>query len=126
MWDAGDYSEGSPLTGGQKRHTERRADVAETATSERRGVDFQVFSREWRWQPGCTPLRTTMLRLTQSRRAVLAAALREVAALIIGALALGWYVGDAQGSAVIPLVGVVAWAVSVGLAMAVTDGKSSR
>lgn len=67
-----------------------------------------------------------MLRLTQSRRAVLAEALRELAALIVGALALGWFLGEAPGSLAVPLVGVAAWVVLVGLAMAVTDGKSLR
>jgi len=68
----------------------------------------------------------TMLRLTPRRRAVLAAALREVAALMVGALVLGWYIGDAPGSVAVPLVGVAAWLVLVGFAVAVTNGKSSR
>ena len=66
----------------------------------------------------------TMLRLPEARRAVLAQALRELAALIFGAFALGWYIGQAPGSAAMPLAGIAAWAVLVGLAMAVTNGKS--
>jgi len=65
-----------------------------------------------------------MLRLTEPRRAVLAQALRELAALIFGAFALGWYIRDAPGSVTVALAGIAAWAVLVGLAMAVTDGKS--
>ncbi len=67
-----------------------------------------------------------MLRLTQPRRAVLAEALRELAALIIGALALNWFVGESRGSVVVPLAGIAAWLMLVGLAMAVTNGKPSR
>jgi hypothetical protein len=66
-----------------------------------------------------------MLRLTQRRRTVLAAALREVAALIVGALVRGWFIGEVPGSVAMPLAGIAAWLVLVSLAMAVTNGKPS-
>jgi hypothetical protein len=65
-----------------------------------------------------------MLRLTERGRAVLAEALRELAALIVGAFALGWFLGDARGSFVVPAMAMAAWVVLVGLAMAMTDGNA--
>jgi len=67
-----------------------------------------------------------VLRLQSKRRAVVSQALRELAGLTVGALVLNRVVADDAGPLWLFLTGVAAWVVLVGLAVAVTNGNTTR
>ncbi len=66
----------------------------------------------------------TMLRLDQTRRPTLGETLRELANLVVGALALGQFVGREPPSIWMAVIGIFAWFLLVAWGLVLTGDRT--